>query len=728
MLKPLPIEFLKKIARDYALTSPQEEAFVAHYSVDDEVRDDDLAANLHISSGAFRTRMTGVYKKFSIAGEASGKFYKLRVFLSDLFGNHGTVIEESAPDIDSLVQQVRSQIEPVIRAMCGTMRVLDMEKGMDLDSIYINVKVKPLKSDKKRIDGKILVEETETLMIFGGLGAGKTIFLKRLAILCNQGELLKTHIPIFISLKEWAEVAEKIEFLDFVGELFSQPINTLRTLLKAGRGLILLDGLDQVPKKDHNQILSGIKKITTLNRENHIVITSRTSAQISRRKDVFQAFTEVEIPTFSSSQIQKFANKWFLARKPECVDENGKSIAGGWFLEELNDRKNIKDLVKNPLLLTSSCLDFEQLASFPKRHTEIYERFLQILLSQWNNEWGIEGDSVHGNLSVELKKQLLGHLAFVTFEKGIYFQNYVAKQEIRIYTQNLPNSRSIDSGEFLQGIIVENGLLKECSGLNYSFSHTTFHEYFVARNIVDQSSSAKYEIALSQLMNNIGKKRWSEIFLLVVENSNNVDWLLALMKKEVDSILGSDEYLQRFLTWVSKKGTIRRPASFGTSQKSFSIRLYYYILALSFDTTRKVEVLLNGNIDINRAIDLSKTLIRSLLKHKVSHQNVAIFNDSEIDIKVQEMLDQLLYFNNEEEPQKWWNKNSESWKKKFYNLIIKYPNIKIEWKFNISQRNKLQKYYDANLLLVQCLNSDCTVSRHVRESIEETLLLPMEEC
>ena len=307
MLKPLPIEFLKEIAREYALTSPEENAFVARYSVNDEVKNDDLAVNLHISPGAFRTRMTGFYKKFSIAGNFSGKFYKLHAFLSNRSGNHGIVVAESAPDIDSLVKEVRSQIEPVIRSLCGTMRVLDMEKGMDLDSIYINVKVKPLKSDKKRIDGKILVEETETLMIFGGLGAGKTIFLKRLAILCNQGELLKTHIPIFISLKEWAEVAEKIEFLDFVGELFSQPINTLRTLLKAGRGLILLDGLDQVPKKDHNQILSGIKKITTLNRENHIVITSRTSAQISRRKDVFQAFTEVEIPTFSSSQVQKLA-------------------------------------------------------------------------------------------------------------------------------------------------------------------------------------------------------------------------------------------------------------------------------------------------------------------------------------------------------------------------------------------------------------------------------------
>ena len=75
MLKPLPIEFLKKTAREYALTSHQEEAFIALYSVNGDVRDDELATKLHISSGAFRTRMTGVYKKFSIAGKASGKFW-----------------------------------------------------------------------------------------------------------------------------------------------------------------------------------------------------------------------------------------------------------------------------------------------------------------------------------------------------------------------------------------------------------------------------------------------------------------------------------------------------------------------------------------------------------------------------------------------------------------------------------------------------------------------------
>jgi Rps23 Pro-64 3,4-dihydroxylase Tpa1-like proline 4-hydroxylase len=39
----------------------------------------------------------------------------------------------------------------------------------------------------------------------------------------------------------------------------------------------------------------------------------------------------------------------------------------------------------------------------------------------------------------------------------------------------------------------------------------------------------------------------------------------------------------------------------------------------------------------------------------------------------------------------------------------------------------LQQYYDANLIIIECLNSDCYVSRSVREEIEATLLLPMSE-
>ncbi len=60
-------------------------------------------------------------------------------------------------------------------------------------------------------------------------------------------------------------------------------------------------------------------------------------------------------------------------------------------------------------------------------------------------------------------------------------------------------------------------------------------------------------------------------------------------------------------------------------------------------------------------------------------------------------------------------------------VMIEHRNIGHDWQFSNSQKKLLQQYYDANKLLVDCLNSDCYVSREVRQEIEDTLLLPMSE-
>ncbi len=59
--------------------------------------------------------------------------------------------------------------------------------------------------------------------------------------------------------------------------------------------------------------------------------------------------------------------------------------------------------------------------------------------------------------------------------------------------------------------------------------------------------------------------------------------------------------------------------------------------------------------------------------------------------------------------------------------MIKYSNIRHDWKFSPEQIELLEKYFKANKLLVDCLNSDCYVSQEVRQEIEDTLLLPQEE-
>ena len=59
--------------------------------------------------------------------------------------------------------------------------------------------------------------------------------------------------------------------------------------------------------------------------------------------------------------------------------------------------------------------------------------------------------------------------------------------------------------------------------------------------------------------------------------------------------------------------------------------------------------------------------------------------------------------------------------------MVKHRKIDRDFWFNQEQKKILKQYYDANLLLVECLNSDCYVSREVRQEIEDTLLLPIAE-
>jgi predicted NACHT family NTPase len=75
----------------------------------------------------------------------------------------------------------------------------------------------------------------------------------------------------------------------------------------------------------------------------------------------------------------------------------------------------------------------------------------------------------------------------------------------------------------------------------------------------------------------------------------------------------------------------------------------------------------------------------------------------------------------------WWRTNGKNWAEKLRNVMIEYRNIGHDWQFSEEQKQLLRQYYDANQLLVECLKSDCYVSRDVRQYIEDTLLLPIAE-
>ncbi len=81
----------------------------------------------------------------------------------------------------------------------------------------------------------------------------------------------------------------------------------------------------------------------------------------------------------------------------------------------------------------------------------------------------------------------------------------------------------------------------------YSFSHLTFQEYLISREIVNNPEK------LTQLVEQISEPRWREVFLLTAEMLPSADKLLELIREKIQALVSGEQKLQQFLEWVGQK-------------------------------------------------------------------------------------------------------------------------------------------------------------------------------
>lgn len=629
------------------------------------------------------------------------------------------LVLDSNPDIDNLVKQLRDRSREDIKKRCGTMRVLDMTQPVDTDSIYTDVNILEKVSGKtrseisqliqecgvkefdrfflgnvrqERVDGLEAIDRYNLLMILGQPGAGKTTFLKRLAMLCSSGKRWSDRVPMFVSLKEFADAENRPTLMETIGPSFT-PV------LVQGRGLVLLDGLDEVQETEHDRILAEIRDFSRRYGQNQVIITCRIAA----REYIFEQFTEVEMADFNDEQIGDFVRKWFKPTDPAKAE---------LFIESVDENGPVKELATNPLLLTLLCLEFAESSQFPASRSELYERGLNVLLTKWDGQRRIHREEVYKKLSIKRKVSLLGQLAMHTFERGDYFfKQSVAERKIGQYIENLPDANTdpdalmVDSSAVLKSIESHHGLLTERATGIYSFSHLTFHEYFTAKHILETSNPAAQEELLNQLVKHITDKPWREVFLLVVEQLEPADYLLQLMQRQIDKILADDPRLQEYLVWLEAKSESIQ------SENPNKIRLFY--LDRDRDIHSAVALVLESAIGLALNSDLDSDLDSDLA--------LALNLGPEFKLQLQEIRDRLPDKNNTE----LYEQQGKQWTEDLRQIMIKYRNIGHDWQFTDEQTHKLKKYYDANKLLIDCLECECCINRPVREEIEATMMLPV---
>ena len=692
-------------------------------------------------------------------------------------------------DLELLVKEVKQKIAADVTERCGTMRVLDMTQPVDLDRIYTDVNIikdvigrRRIGYDevmevctrehfdrflvgniKERVKGFAAVEEFQKLVVLGKPGAGKTTFMKYLAMSCLGDRFHGELVPIFVTLKAYAEERgqpslENYILTEFGKRKVSQDV--AKRLLDEGKALILLDGLDEVKKEDDCRVKQDIDQFSRDWLKNRFAITCRIAA----REYQFEKFTEVEVADFDDGQIETFVNNWFRERD-ESKEER--------LLERLKDNEPVKELAKSPLLLTLLCLVFGERNDFPPKRSELYKEGLEVLMKKWDAKRNIEREMIYKYLSPQNKEDMLGQIAFNTFVNGEYFfRQEDLQHQIKDYICNLPEASAdpealrLDSEVVLKAIEHHHGLLVERARNIYSFSHLTFQEYFAAREI-------ERERYFETLMQHITDPRWKEIFLLTAEMLRRSDDFLRMMKMMIDEMLVNDEKLQAFLDWVMQKAN-----SVQTNYQDLALRAYYAdigVLNIEITTPSSFRFdfgIYNGWIDfdgffdfdnapteldlpfdlefdaiIKRVFEITLKLedysldsaieeLRVLTRILSNASNLILFHYlsnnvlqkllNKLKNRIPDFIGEYPFPDLDTKPKilyQWWQVYGKEWINDLRQVFIDHRNIGHDWKFNKEQVDLLNNYYTANDLLFKCMNRSY-VSKQVREEIEATMLLP----
>jgi transcriptional regulator with XRE-family HTH domain/energy-coupling factor transporter ATP-binding protein EcfA2 len=491
----------------------------------------------------------------------------------------GWGLQSPEPQID--VQGLRERIRDNVQRRCGSMRVLDMERPIEISAIYTDVKVLEKISGRQRLSveelthlalgknfdlgtqtvdgemfdrfslGRVEIERiggAETLakyrrlVLLGKPGAGKTTFLKHLAMRCISGKFVADCLPLFISLKHWIEDPQQLGLLDYVARnefLDAAAMEGVVQLLQEGKVLLLLDGLDEVSAAHQQRASASIRDFCDRYSQNYLLMTCRIAAW----EYTFEHFTEVELADFDDEQIANFTRKWFLH----------KPIPHERLLAEIKRLPRLRQLAVTPILLTMICLTFEEAGECPYTRADLYREAVGILLKKWDAQRGIYRDRPYQKLSLLRKERLLSRIALRTFQNGQYFfAQDLVQAEIHDYFRMLPDGDGDVDGELdaeavLHSMEAQHGLLIERAKGIYSFSHLTIHEYFAARQLLlDHSQSIDYHRGHT-LLPHAADPAWREVWLLVVDMLSDADILLGALAAKIVDLRDRTPELQKLL-------------------------------------------------------------------------------------------------------------------------------------------------------------------------------------
>ena len=627
---------------------------------------------------------------------------------------------------------------------------LRMDNSLTLEEIYTDVQVLNTRESRRfespealrelfletgrgfifekttRQEGIAVANLEPRLMVLGSPGIGKSTFLRKVGLEALKWQTARYRhevIPVFIELKQFGDRHSEIEKLiaeEFETCGFPNAEGFTQNLLQAGKLLILLDGLDEVPTVFVDRAIEQIGRLVDRYDKNRFIASCRIAAY----KGGFPRFSDVTMANFDDSQIQTFVRQWFR-REPKIAEQY-------WELLNSSDYKAVKELGQTPLLLTLLCAVYDESQSLPKQRAALYGEALEVWLKKWAAERRVHRDPIYQELNLQLEQVLLSEIAYQSFaEDQLFFSKRELTEQIRAFLMNNLNApKHLDAEKVLYAIQVQQGILVERARDTYSFSHLTFQEYLTAQYIVDEQH-------LEVLVNtHLTDRRWREVFFLVAGLMRNADGLLTLMETKAQTLINTDK-LRALIQWTNQV-TAGSAGDFKPAAKRTIALFYARALARARDLARDRDLDLARALARDLARDLARALARDLARDRdldlarARARDLALARDLARDlaragiftsIDFRALINQFEVMKSsvpsDDAPLKVRQAFAAQIRQTWYGAL----HLESEWlELSAEETNSLQNYLYANELMIRCKEAALRVSPQVWNTIESRML------
>ncbi|MFG2619968.1 NACHT domain-containing protein [Streptomyces sp. NPDC048507] len=362
----------------------------------------------------------------------------------------------------------------------------------------------------------------ERTLLRGPAGSGKSTLVQWLAVNAARRSFTgglapwNTCVPFVLRLRSFT-TTERLplpaEFLPESGVPLTAPAGWAEDLMREGRALVLVDGVDEVPLRLRGRTQVWLRGLISAFPKARYVVTTRPSA-VPEDWLAGQAFTAHSLLPMEREDIGSFIGHWHAAARAECADDAQRADVDAYeasLREAVGTRRDLGKLAANPLMCALLCaLNRDRRMQLPRARKELYDAALEMLLVRRDAEREITG--VEGvRLTRDEQTLLLQRLAYWLIRNGQTEADCdEAVELVEEWLDSMVQVRAQGTAaEVFSHLLIRSGLLREPVPGTVHFVHRTFQDYLGAKAAVEARD-------LGVLVRNAHDDTWDDVVRMAV--------------------------------------------------------------------------------------------------------------------------------------------------------------------------------------------------------------------